>query len=141
MATPESNKPDAVKKARDQRDQRLGCGFLLVLVVGGFLIWGWSNDWWPNTPEQNAQFEKIEQERQVTDRCEDVVRDQLKSPASAKFSDVQIAGNSKEGWAASGYVDAQNSYGAMLRDVWTCTADLSADGKTITAKFGALTPQ
>ena len=41
----------------------------------------------------------------------------LKSPASAKFCDLEeiTATPSGEGWVVSGFVDSQNSYGAIVR--------------------------
>ncbi len=43
---------------------------------------------------------------------------QLKSPASAQFAEDKwtITGNDQAGYTVSGYVDSQNSYGAMIRN-------------------------
>lgn len=48
---------------------------------------------------------------------------QLKSPASAQFPvDLfSIVGNETRGYQVSGFVDSQNSYGAMIRNDFTAT--------------------
>ena len=48
---------------------------------------------------------------------------QLKSPASAQFPPelVTIVGDDIRGYQVSGFVDSQNSYGAMIRNDFTAT--------------------
>ena len=43
---------------------------------------------------------------------------QLKSPASAQFpvDTISIVGDDERGYRVSGFVDSQNSYGAMIRN-------------------------
>lgn len=61
------------------------------------------------------------------------VEDQLKSPSTAKFckytemTATNLGGNK---WKVSGYVDAQNSFGATLRNNWTVTLTLTTSGFT-----------
>lgn len=56
--------------------------------------------------------------------AQELVKDELKSPSTAKFSfdtsdyTVQRSGDQ---WKISGYVDAQNGFGATLREYWTAT--------------------
>jgi len=59
----------------------------------------------------------------------------LKSPSTAKFSDVKVyeLSNLKDVWAINGYVDSQNSYGAMMRSIWEVQLDYR-DGKGGTVK-------
>lgn len=57
--------------------------------------------------------------------CQDMVRDQLKSPASAKFSDVTASGIGP--WTVRGRVDSDNSFGASVRNSWECTVRLEGD--------------
>lgn len=57
--------------------------------------------------------------------CEDMVKDKLKSPSSAKFSDVTTTGVGP--WTVTGHVDADNSFGAAIRGTWTCTVRLDGD--------------
>ncbi|MFF5791087.1 hypothetical protein ACFY5D_03465 [Paeniglutamicibacter sp. NPDC012692] len=51
--------------------------------------------------------------------CELMVKDQLKAPASAKFSQ-QSASGAGTSWASRGTVDSQNSFGAMIRTTYSC---------------------
>lgn len=48
---------------------------------------------------------------------------QLKSPASAQFPAelISIVGDDYRGYQVSGFVDSQNSYGAMIRNDFTAT--------------------
>lgn len=48
---------------------------------------------------------------------------QLKSPASAQFPAelISIIGDDERGYQVSGFVDSQNSYGAMIRNDFTAT--------------------
>lgn len=57
--------------------------------------------------------------------CQDMVRDQLRSPASAQFSDVTSTGGGP--WTVTGSVDADNAFGASLRSTWSCQVRLDGD--------------
>ena len=52
-----------------------------------------------------------------------VICNQLKSPSSAQFPVdlISIVGDDTRGYQVSGFVDSQNSYGAMLRNDFTAT--------------------
>ena len=55
--------------------------------------------------------------------CQKAIAAQLKAPDSAKFeSPWPVSGTQAAGYAMKSYVDAQNSFGAMLRQNFTCTA-------------------
>lgn len=51
-------------------------------------------------------------------KCEELVKAQLKAPATADFSDVAAVGDGP--WDVSATVDSENSFGATLRSKWTC---------------------
>ncbi|MFE2998648.1 hypothetical protein ACFXG4_27055 [Nocardia sp. NPDC059246] len=56
--------------------------------------------------------------------CEDLVRDQLKSPVTAQFKvdhDDLTGPDSDIRGTVSGTVDSQNGFGAMVRSDWGCT--------------------
>ena len=55
--------------------------------------------------------------------CKDFVRDRLKAPATAEFSNLRHAGAGTD-WTFTGAVDAQNGFGAMLRMNWSCSIRL-----------------
>ena len=95
-----------------------------------------------STDQIKANLEEKENKRNNTsvDRTTDakicaqkVVEDNLKSPSTAKFckyaemTAVNLGGNR---WKITGYVDAQNSFGATLRENWTVTLTLTTSGFT-----------
>lgn len=51
--------------------------------------------------------------------CHTFVERQLKAPSSAEFSGDRVT-HSGSTWTVKGSVDAQNSFGAMLRKSYTC---------------------
>lgn len=59
-------------------------------------------------------------------QCEDWLKEKLKAPSSAKFVDTVVAGG-PSAWTVSGEVDAENSFGAMIRAQWTCSIRLDGD--------------
>jgi hypothetical protein len=63
--------------------------------------------------------------------CQDFVSEDLKSPATAEFasmSDSIIKNTSGDSWSVTSYVDAQNSFGAMLRMYFVCDLTYRGDG-------------
>lgn len=58
------------------------------------------------------------------------VKDHLKAPSTAKFSEMwECASQKGEGniYMMTGYVDSQNSYGAMLQEQWSIMAEVNGD--------------
>lgn len=57
--------------------------------------------------------------------CHDRIKQQLKSPSTAKFEGlfdfIAVQSADHKDWMVSGHVDAQNAFGATLRTNWTCT--------------------
>lgn len=55
--------------------------------------------------------------------CTRFVGNRLKAPATARFQDyrdVAVSHPAGGGFRVRGYVDSQNSFGAMLRTQWNC---------------------
>ena len=68
--------------------------------------------------------------------CEQFVERRLKAPGTAKFShvwDSTISGSGGGPYEIDGYVDAQNSFGALLRNRYSCSVEASS-GKSWTLK-------
>lgn len=65
------------------------------------------------------------------DTCHEAVTNQLKAPATAKFTNDE-AKLAEGGWTVTGSVDSENSFGALIRSSYTCTARL--DGDTMRAR-------
>ena len=62
------------------------------------------------------------------------VKNHLKSPSTAEFSAMSDCGFSKgEGntYMMTGYVDSQNSFGAMLREQWSIMAEVNGDNVSL----------
>lgn len=53
-------------------------------------------------------------------QCEDLVEESLKAPATAEFGTSEARRSGSE-WVVTGSVDAENSFGAMLRSDFQCT--------------------
>jgi hypothetical protein len=53
--------------------------------------------------------------------CEKLVQGKLKAPATANFTEVFTTKNTAGDYITKGNVDAENSFGANLRNTFTCT--------------------
>lgn len=54
------------------------------------------------------------------DVCEQFVKDRLKSPGSAKFSETKAVETTTGEWTVEGAVDSENSFGALIRNSYVC---------------------
>jgi hypothetical protein len=61
--------------------------------------------------------------------CERFVSDQLKAPSTAEFSgfDTKISDLGNGRYVVRGYVDAENSFGAMIRNDYLCRVEHEKD--------------
>jgi RNA polymerase subunit RPABC4/transcription elongation factor Spt4 len=81
-----------------------------------------------NNPPDTVSYD----EAQAQADCENFVKARLKSPSTAKFPagpEITISGSGTGPWKIYGYVDSQNSYGAMLRQKYECV--LHYEGTTV----------
>ncbi|MBR2320269.1 MAG: hypothetical protein IKA50_05760 [Clostridia bacterium] len=63
--------------------------------------------------------------------AEMAVEERLKSPSTAKFCpsyEMTATNLGGDNWKVTGYVDAQNSFGAEVREYWTVTFTLTKEG-------------
>jgi hypothetical protein len=95
--------------------------FTLLTLGGVFDPEGRSSE----SDREARQPSETEIRAQVTVLCERAVEAQLRSPASADFpwghvANVQILGGDRYGLRS--YVDAQNAFGALIRNNFTCIA-------------------
>lgn len=58
--------------------------------------------------------------------CEEFVKDRLKSPVSAEF-DTENGERVKGAWRVTGTVDSENSFGALIRNDFTCVVKYAGD--------------
>jgi hypothetical protein len=62
--------------------------------------------------------------------CHQFVKDDLKSPRSAHFSnETATEDKATKEWTVSGDVDADNSFGASIRNTYTCDATYEGNGE------------
>lgn len=61
--------------------------------------------------------------------CENWVEERLRAPSTADFSGVGDSEITKTdaGYDVTGYVDAENGFGAQIRTGFTCRMELTAD--------------
>lgn len=79
----------------------------------------------PRTPEQLAQDKAQSAISDAKWQCRQYIEPRLKAPSTAKFQNYNEF--SWHNGNVSGYVDAQNSFGAQIRTTFTC--HMSPDGK------------
>lgn len=83
----------------------------LVIIVGMIILWLvniFSDDGKPSVGSGDAVI-----------ACQSLVKDELKSPGSAKFSGATATGSGSS-WTSQGEVDSQNGFGAMIRTSYSC---------------------
>lgn len=87
------------------------------------------------TPATNSTPTQSDRETTSIVFAEKVIKDTLKAPSTAKFVDVKAyeLTNEKDVWAINGFVDSQNSFGAVIRSQWEVQLDYR-DGKGGTVK-------
>lgn len=102
----------------------VGCAIPLLLL----LYIGYEADTKPPpTPVQQAVTEAQRTASRVRLACQDWVRDRLKAPRTAKFvrgstQTGRLIGGDSTQWLSRGSVDAENAFGAMLRNRYECQA-------------------
>lgn len=74
--------------------------------------------------------EKVYEPAMARQACEHFVSQNLKAPATARFSphaETSIAGSDVGPYTVVGYVDSQNGFGALIRSKYACTLSFSGD--------------
>lgn len=110
---------DAVveRKRTDMEKGCLGCLVLpvalFVLVFVAFLI-----------PKDDAPAEHDAVEAEIL--CEGLVKEKLRAPSTAKFSQQDTAG-SGTGWSSNGVVDAENAFGGTVSGRYTCSITFTGE--------------
>lgn len=90
----------------------------LLLFVACTAIFSAMGDDGPSSSENRYYAEQA---------CKRSVERQLKAPSTADFSISSVDEKSSNEWSVSGTVDAENSFGAKIRNSWTCIATKSGD--------------
>lgn len=69
-----------------------------------------------------AAYQALSEESRAVEACEEDVRARLKAPSTAEFVDDPRVVEGADGYQVTGQVDAQNGFGAMIRNTYTCLA-------------------
>jgi len=117
----------------DHTFRNIGCGVIVLLLVGLCI----SSD--RDIAEQQTR-ERLEGSVEgAAIACQTFVKQQLKAPATAKFPNPYTPGTHvmhalpNGVFQISSHVDAQNSFGALIRNTWDCEVRLVAGSYRLTA--------
>jgi len=127
LAKEESEKAKEREKLR-QKNKKSGGSDFLKLIGTGILV-SIPMLWFTF---KNSGASSKPSVYQAQSACESAVTGILKSPSSADFGGWQRRENADGTFEISGYVDSQNSFGAMLRAQFSCSVDASGNQAKIT---------
>ena len=71
--------------------------------------------------------------------CEEFVKDRLKSPSTADFSDENREQLTDTVFVVTGSVDSENGFGAMIRNDFTCRVRYAGGDNWRLVRLGGLT--
>lgn len=111
LATPPTRVPEA-ERPRSHAGRTLGIGISILIVLGLVAMCAAINGHTstPGTSDYQADAQRV---------CHGFVKDELKSPASAQFSGDAVTGSGLD-WTDVGNVDSDNSFGAPIRNTFSC---------------------
>lgn len=109
VATPRAEREDGARWARGLLWAVIG--FVLLLFVGCMALMASGDD---DGPEGLREYE-------ARNACEEFIDRRLKSPGSSEYNHESTVEVSDGGWTVTGTVDAQNSFGALVRMTYSCT--------------------
>lgn len=125
----EETKKDSVPKSSESAVAG-GCGCLVLLLLFFFVFGTGSEDQAPkNKGKQSGSSQYKPQEESSSDpisafvMSQSFVKDRLKAPATAEFpwyDESMVTPLGKEKYIVRSYVDAQNAFGALIRNNYTC---------------------
>jgi hypothetical protein len=120
--------PPPKKRSVKERSAKSGCltvlGVVMLLAFVGSLS---------NRPKTSSQRETSTPPTMSSNRsrshsaaaqvvCQNLVENSLKAPSTASFPwfSTEVRQSGPDTYTVSGYVDAENSFGAKIRSAWTC---------------------
>lgn len=119
---------DKGNETRPKWGALIGCLLIAALFAGG--IW-WASNYEPETAaDRAANYEPSAADAERM--CREDVLGKLKAPSTATFGDVRSMISDDfdpDRWIVTGWVDAENSFGATLRSEWTCDATHRGGGR------------
>lgn len=125
--------PFAVQQQPTPQPQRRRSSRWLLWVVLGLVVLGLAGIggalYLVNADEPDR--ERGPSRSALISACRDAVRAKLKAPASAKFPGGERVENVGTTYRVFGQVDAQNSFGALLRGNFRCVATLEGQAWSV----------
>lgn len=103
---------------------------IVFILIAGIAVWFYScTAGKPQTPEEIAESERLDREISAMVCAESAVEKYLKAPSTAKFSDYEETNIIETGleYQVSGYVDAENSFGAAIREIYIAKIKFTDD--------------
>ncbi len=100
-----------------------------------------------DTPKSSNEENHDENQSSINSTEEEIINvakvavcNQLKSPASAQFPSelIKVSGDDISGYKVTGFVDSQNSYGAMIRNDFSVDIAIVNDKPIVKAAYVAL---
>lgn len=119
------DKLEAEAKAKDTKQKGIGCLVLIVLLV---IIGVWIGSCDGGDQEPRPEHDAIA----AYSMSQVFAEDHLKAPSTAKFpvfTEDQVVHAGDGEYIVSSYVDAQNSFGAMVRTHYLCGLKYAGDNK------------
>ncbi len=114
-----------VEAQKKKNERAVGIGFLVFLAIAGFAVYGWLFG-----GDRDATGRRCGDKISAYLMSETFVKRRLKAPSSAAFpghTDATIVRIGCGSWHVSSYVDAQNSFGALIRTRFSVV--MSYDGE------------
>lgn len=102
-----------MSRRRNWRVLTIGAVALLVLTGAGLAF---------ALTRSKPSAPKVDVKASAIAACEGFVKDRLKAPATAKFSEEQVVDGPSGGYQVSGAVDAENGFSALIRGHFRCLA-------------------
>lgn len=106
---------------------RAGLVLLALVLLGGTWLIIRGPDKPKTAAEQAAEYQPTAADAERM--CREDVLGKLKAPGTAKFGSVRSTVEGDGVWRVTGWVDAQNSFGATIRSEWTCSATHRGGGR------------
>lgn len=89
---------------------------VIAVICGPTLLSGGDEPDYTNGPDDAEQ------------QCVEWVKERLKAPSTASFTTTASTGGETGPWTFAGTVDAENSFGAKIRNRWEC--EIRSEGNT-----------
>lgn len=141
---PDGARAAAAPSKAKAKPATFGAGWLFVVIALGFgAYWLSARD---DTPVSNgasaeeASRAERDEERGARAIAEQFVEQELKAPGSATFGGREVTKLASGRYRVSGWVDAQNSFGAKIRNRYTVTVEKTGEKNWKPAEGPLLSP-